>query len=462
MRLVVYAGAPRARDRLYNEKVLAGLGKGAGPGEPLPAKGRARAIRALKRFRRLLDDIEVTSVHAVATAAVRDAADGADFVREVRSLGLPCKMISEADEARLAGQGVLYGIPGADGITADLGGGSLELVEVSDGAVGRGLSLPLGVLRVEAGAAGRKRAQALIRDALALSGLEGRGRTLYLVGGSWRALARMDMVLTAYPLPITHQYRLTVKRAADLARLTEAGAGDWTRVAPPPRHATTPAAAMLLDVLAEALAPAGIVISAAGIREGLLYNALRPAARRLDPLIEAARDRGKGNRFGQHGETLDRWMSPLFADDPPRLQRLRLTACLLADVAWQADPAFRAEHAVEAALHGNWFGVDAGERVLIAQALSSTFGNAQLPDSALDGLVAPADLSRAHLWGLAIRLGQRLSAGVERILRRVPLLVEADGLALDLGRRDEALASEAVAQRLEKLAEAVGLAQRPA
>ena len=458
MRLVVYAGAPRARDRLYNEKVLAGLGKGIGAGSPLPAKGRARAIRALRRFRRLLDDMNVRTTRVVATAAVREAADGADFVREVRSIGLPCRMISEADEARYAGLGVLYGIPGASGLVGDLGGGSLELIEVGGGETRGGLSLPLGVLRVQANAEGRKQAQRMIRQALRDSGLDGRRRPFYLVGGSWRALARIDMALTDYPLPITHLYRMEPGRAAELATLIASKDGAWMDAAPTVRHVTTPVATMLLDVLAEEIEPSDIVVSAAGIREGLLFSSLRPSSRRLDPLIEAARDRGKGNRFGQHGDRLDRWMAGLFDDDPPEMRRLRLTACLLADVAWQADPEFRAERAIEAALHGHWFGVDAAGRVLIAQALSSTFGTSDLPDPELDSLCSREDLTRAHLWGLAIRLGQRLSAGVETILERVPLVVEEDGLALEMHRRDEALASEAVAARLQKLAEAMGLA----
>lgn len=457
MRLVVYAGAPRARDRLYNEKVLAGLGKGIGEGRRLPEKGRARAIRALKRFRRLLDDMNIRTIRVVATAAVREAADGPEFVREVRSLGLPCRMISEADEARYAGQGVLYGIPGASGLVGDLGGGSLELIHVDGNATHGGLSLPLGVLRVQSNGEGRKIAQKMIRDALRESGLDGRGRALFLVGGSWRALSRIDMALTNYPLPITHLYRIAPARVRELARIT-AKEGDWASAAPEARHATTPVAAMLLDLLVEEIEPSEVVVSAAGIREGLLYSSLRASSRKLDPLIEAARDRGKGNRFGQHGDTLDRWMRDLFDDDPPEMRRLRLTACLLADVAWQADPEFRAERAIEAALHGNWFGVDAAGRVLIAQALSSTFGTSDLPDPELDSLCSREDLTRAHLWGLAIRLGQRLSAGVDTILQRVPLIAEEDGLALEMRRRDEALASEAVALRLEKLAEAMGMA----
>jgi exopolyphosphatase/guanosine-5'-triphosphate,3'-diphosphate pyrophosphatase len=459
VRLVVYAGAPRAREPIYNEKVLAGLGKN-GAGETLNAKARARAIRALKRFRRLLDDMKVRTIRCVATAAVRDASDGAEFVREVRAMGLPCRILGDNDEARLAGLGVLYGIPNAKGIAADLGGGSLELVEVADGQTGIGLSMPLGVLRADPSSGGRKAAARMIRRAVRDSGIDVAGKKLYLVGGSWRALARIDMLLTHYPLPITHGYKMNPKRARELAKVTASMDPAWAAVAPPPRHATAPVAAMILDVLADELEPSALVVSAAGIREGLLYSSLRSSARALDPLIEAARERGsQGIRFGQHGDQLDRWMADLFADDAPRMQRLRLASCLLADVAWQADTAFRAERAIETALHGNWFGIDAKGRVLMAQALSSSFGTSDLPDPRLDELCGEGDLTRAHLWGLAIRLGQRLSGGVGAILNRVPLIVERDGLSLDMSRTDRALASEAVALRLEKLAEAMGVAQ---
>ncbi|MEO7654719.1 MAG: Ppx/GppA family phosphatase [Sphingomicrobium sp.] len=458
---MVYAGAARARDPIYNEKVLAGLGKGSNAGGALPQKGRARAIRALRRFRRLIDDMRIRTVRCVATAAVRDAADGSDFVREVRSIGLPCRVLSDEAEARHAGQGVLYSIPGANGIAADLGGGSLELVELDGAATGAGLSLPLGVLRADPSAAGRKAARKAIRSALKDSGLRPDGRPLYLVGGSWRALARIDMALTDYPLPITHLYQMAPKRARELARVTLSDDPIWTSAAPPARHATAHVAAMILEILAEELEPSALIVSAAGIREGLLFSNLRPSTRMLDPLIEAARERGgEGSQTAHHGEHLDRWMDGLFSDDEPAMRRLRLASCLLADVARQAVPAFRAERSIETALHGNWFGVDAGGRVLMAQALSSSFGTSDLPDPRLDELCRPADLHRAHLWGLAIRLGQRLSAGVGSILERAPLEVNGDRLVLGLRHADSALASEAVVARLARLAEATGLEPR--
>ncbi|MEO6198928.1 MAG: Ppx/GppA family phosphatase [Sphingomicrobium sp.] len=455
---MVYAGAKRARDPIFNEKVLAGLGRGLGDGGSLSPKSRARALRALKRFRRLLDEMQSGIVEIVATAAVRDAADGAEFVREVRRLGLPCRVLSAGEEARLAGEGILYAIPGADGLVGDLGGGSLELVDVDGRKIGNGLSLPLGVLRVESSAAGRKAAQRAIRSALSESGLTGKGRPLYLVGGSWRALARVDMALTGYPLPIIHNYHMAPKRARELVKVTAEAGEIWLKAAPSARHATAPAAAMLLELLVEEIEPSQLVVSAAGIREGLLHARMSAATRALDPLVEAARRRSREDiRFGPHGDQLDDWIAPLFNDDAPAMQRLRLASCLLADDAWQANSAFRAEHSIEAALHGNWIGVDAPERVLIATALSSSFGNSGLPDAQLASLCRPDDLERAHLWGLAIRLGQRLSAGVGTIFARAPLRVNGKTLGIDLQPGDEALAGEAVRGRLRKLAEAMGM-----
>ena len=207
-----------------------------------------------------------------------------------------------------------------------------------------------------------------------------RGRTFFMVGGSWRALARIDMVDTDYPLPITHEYRMAPKRARELRRIVSQPDPRWSKAAAAARLASAPVAAMLLDVLADELEPGDLVVSTFGIREGLLFSNLGPRTRVRDPLIEAARQAGGGeHRFGQHGDLLDQWISPLF-DDSPEMSRLRRASCLLADVAWQANPGFRADRGIEMALHGNWVAITAAGRVIMAQALTSNFGREKLPE----------------------------------------------------------------------------------
>jgi len=457
VRLVVYAGPPRVPTPIFNEKVLAGLGSGLDERGTLPEAARRKALGALRRFRLLIDHMKVKQSHVVATAAIRDAADGAEFVRDVRRIGLECQVLSAEEEAELAGQGVLSGIPGADGTVGDLGGGSLELVEVGDDTKARGMSLPLGVLRLAAGADGEREARKILKSALKQSGLRERsdGRAFYMVGGSWRALARIDMLASDFPLPITHQYRMKPGRVRELRKLVADLDPRFSKAAAAPRLASSSVAAMLLSLLVEELEPSELVVSTYGIREGLLYSKLTPAVRRGDPLIAEARDAGGGeHRFGQHGDLLDQWIAPLF-EDSPAMRRLRLASCLLADVAWQANPGFRADRAIEMALHGNWVAIDAAGRVIMAQALASNFGRDRLPDPRLADLCKDEQLQRAHCWGVAMRLGQRLSGGVGSVLKRTRLSRADGAVRLTVRRGEEALAGDMVKRRLSRLAEAL-------
>jgi exopolyphosphatase/guanosine-5'-triphosphate,3'-diphosphate pyrophosphatase len=460
VRLVVYAGPERIPTPIFNEKVLAGLGSGKDPNGPLPEEAREKTLAALRRFRLLVDHMKVKQCHVVATAAIRDAKDGAKFVRDVDRIGFDCKVLSAEEEAHLAGEGVLSGIPDAEGIVGDLGGGSLELVEVGDGSEVPGISLPIGVLRVANDADGEKKVRKLLKSALKESGLRdaGKGRPFYMVGGSWRALARIDMLATEFPLPITHQYKMKPGRARELRKLVRAVDPRLQTAAAAPRLATSPVAAMILDALVDELEPSKLIVSTYGIREGILYSHLKPKVRRMDPLTEEARDAaGSEHRFGQHGDLLDEWIAPIF-DDPPQMERLRLASCLLADVAWQANPGFRADRGIEMALHGNWVAVNPAGRVIMAQALSANFGRDSLPDPRLTQLVKSEQLARAHCWGLGMRLGQRLSGGVGSVLEGTRLSAGDGVINLHVRKGQEALIGESVERRLVRVAEALGCA----
>jgi exopolyphosphatase/guanosine-5'-triphosphate,3'-diphosphate pyrophosphatase len=455
VRLVVYAGAPRAPAPIFNEKVMAGLGASLAQTGEISPESEKRALAALRRYRLLLDHMRVKRTRTVATAAVRDARNGLQFARMVDKIGFRCEVLSPEDEARFAGEGVISAIPGADGVVGDLGGGSLELADIRDGAVRAAISLPLGVLRIGSNKAA---AVATLRNGLETSGIArmGRGRPLYMVGGSWRALAQIDMIAGNFPLHVKHQYSMAPSRAPALSELVGSLDVKLRKSIAPARLATSPVAAMLLSHLAEQLRPSELVLSSFGIREGLLFSMLGKSAQIQDPLIEAARDAaGAEHRFGQHGDILDNWIGSIFSDSPV-MARLRRASCLLADVAWQATPDFRADRGVEMALHGNWVGIDAGGRVILAQALSSNFGRDKLPDGSLAGLCSPKELERARHWGLAMRLGQRLSGGVGSALKGSRLEIAGDRLILQIQSKQGSLVGEAVERRLSRLAEALG------
>jgi exopolyphosphatase/guanosine-5'-triphosphate,3'-diphosphate pyrophosphatase len=463
VRLVVYAGAARSPSIIFNEKVMAGLGANGGKGE-LPHEAQERALAALRRFRILTKQMGVRRTRVVATAAVREADNCREFLKQVRAVGFDAEVLSGEEEGVMAGQGVLSAIPDADGIVGDLGGGSLELVDIADGEVLESASIPFGVLRIAPMAAkgegtiARKLGKAL--DSLDFR-KRARKRPFYMVGGSWRTLARVDMLATGYPLPITHHYRMKPDRPAELQKMLENLDRSSFRNVPSfsvSRLPTLAHANQLLRALVDELKPSELIVSSFGIREGLLYDDLDPRIRAKDPLIEATREAGRGlGRFAEHGALLDKWIAPIFPDDGPAQARLRLAACLLADVAWQAHPDFRAERGVDMALHGNWVGIDAPGRVMVAQALFSNFGGGRaFPEQKAARLCTPAELARAAQWGLAMRLGQRLSGGVAASLERSRLMLRDGFVRLEIRRSEEALYGETVERRLNTLAETLG------
>ena len=463
IRLVVYSGPSRVPAVLFNEKVLAGLGEGISKTSELSEASQERALAALRRFRILTRQMDVAEERVVATAAVREAANGEAFLDRVREVGFEPEILSGNQEAHMAGQGVLSAIPDADGIVGDLGGGSLELVDVGEGKVRRTVSLPLGVLRIRSAAERGEAALAKkVGKAVEESGFRkaAKKRPFYLVGGSWRALGRLDILVNEYPLPIVHQYSMRAERPAELqAVIREVDRLKLKNVASlsVSRVPTLPNANLLLKLLVEELRPSHLVVSSFGIREGLLYDALEPRIRAKDPLLSAAREAGRGlGRFAEHGALLDRWIAPIF-DDDAEAARLRLGACLLADVAWQAHPDFRAERGVDMALHGNWVGVDGPGRVMMAQALFANFGGSgQFGEHDAAALCSPDELRQASNWGLAMRLGQRLSGGVAASLERSSIAIDGQTLRLTLKKDESALFGETVDRRLKSLAAALG------
>lgn len=463
VRLVVYGEPKRAPATVFNEKVTAGLGGSLERGGVLDPKAVAIALRGLDRFQALTKAMGVTTVRTVATAAVRDASDGPAFIEAVAARGIDIELISGEQEARAAGQGVISAIPDADGIVGDLGGGSLELVRVKGGKALEQISLPLGVLRLPAIRAKSRRAlESAVRKMLAKAGWRTVERDLpfYLVGGSWRALARLHMHLTDYPLPVLHNYSMPPQAAVRLVRAVSRIDRKALKAIEALSSTRIPAlgdAAALLATLTRQLGSSALIVSAFGLREGLLYAQLTPEECAEDPLIAATRAAGaRQGRFDEHGDVLARWIAPLFGTDTADDARLRHAACLLGDVAWAASPEFRAERGLDVALHGNWVGINARGRAMVGQALSASFGGGIMAVPVVTQLASPEDLARASIWGLAMRLGQRLSGGVASPLATSSLVLDDRVLTVTLPPEQKSLYGEAVERRHRQLAALMG------
>ena len=465
IRLVVYGGPPRAPVPLFNEKVAAGLGRGVVDAGLIDGESMANALRSLARFAALTRLMAPVELRVAATAAVRDAANGAEFLAKVRELGLAAELLSGEEEANAAGFGVISTNPAAFGLVADLGGGSLELVRIGGGDVHERISLPLGAMRVAAvRAGGQGQLRRLVGQLCAGQTWlqQVRGQRLYLVGGAWRALARVHMERAAWPLPVLDNYSFPAADARDLkAHVRALGLAQLVAIrgVKSARAPQLDDAAALLAALTSAIDPAQVTVSAAGLREGLLFQALAPAQRRKDPLIEGLRFAigGQLQRSGQDAALLA-WSDGAFPGEPAEERRLRHAACLIAGTGWASNPEFRAVDAEDMALHGSWLGLSHADRAVIAMALHIGLGgDPDNPPAMLAQLAEPERLERARRWGLALRLAHRIGAGAVLAVEALPLELSGDGaLVLRLPRRVAALADAGVERRLARLALALG------
>ena len=275
VRLVVYSGHPRAPSMIFNEKVMAGLGAELAETGRIGDEASDRAMRALSRFRLLCASFEVDRIDAIATAAVRDAENGEAFLEGARARGFDPRVLSGEEEAYFAGMGVLAAFPDARGWAGDLGGGSLEIARIGKGQVKQGVSLPFGVLRAKpilekgAGTLAKRFGKALAESGLAI---KDKPMPLYLVGGSWRSLARIDMEEGDWPLRVVHHYEIPPARALKLAdKVASMDAAEIGKV-PGVGSSRVPymrEASRLLALLVEELKPSTILISAFGNQDFL-------------------------------------------------------------------------------------------------------------------------------------------------------------------------------------------------
>ncbi len=469
LRLVVFERLNATLLPLLNEKVMCGLGRGIARTGRLNREGVELAYANLQRFVALARALEVDHLMAIATAAVREASDGRKFAAEVeRQCGIPVCVVDGAEEARLSAAGVLAGIPGADGVVADLGGGSVELVRInasgSGHAIGDGISLPLGPLRLAELADNPMKLADTVEEIVDGAGLlrEAAGKTLFLVGGAWRAIARLHMEQTRYPLHIIHQYTVTRRLAEDfLEVLAPMSRRSLERIATINRKRLelVPLAATILYRLLQVAAPSQIMFSAYGLREGYAYGLLQPDPT-ADPLITACMGVALAQSRGRiDGDLLERWIAPVFGKLSPESRRTHRAACWLSDIAWSEHPDYRAEQAFTRSLRMPIGAVDHRERVYIASALHARYGGA--PDDPVKAQTRPLlsddDAAAARRLGLALRLAYTLSGGALDLLSEVELSRDDDDLVLELPPSGSLFQGEAVERRLGALARALAL-----
>ena len=468
VRLVVFEGQCRNPVAIFNEKAVLRLGRGLQSTGRLNEEGMGQALTVLHRYHAVARAMGAEEFEILATAAVRDARNGPDFVAglQARLAGVPIHVLSGISEAEYSAMGVLCGIPTADGILADIGGGSLELVRLDQGVRDVSETLSLGAIRLADRAGGDPvRARAIAEADLAtvpwLAG--GAGRDLYLVGGAWRALARIHMAQTGYPLQMVHHYTISREEARDLTGVI-AGAGRRALERLPGlsrrRIDDLPYAAVVLRRVLRATGVRRVVFSASGLREGWFMQRMSAAIRQQDPLLAAGQELAA--RLGRDPAlppALLAWTDPLFPEEQGEPRRLREAACWMSDIGSHDHPEFRAEQAFLRVLRQPGIGLDHHARAFLALVIAMRY---EVESDA--GFLRPARLlldvastHRAEVLGVALRLAYTLSAGTPDLLAGTALQLSGSRLVLQLEEASGVFAGESVLRRLDRLAQTLGL-----
>lgn len=458
VRLVIYGGPPRAPAVLWNEKVSARLGRDLATSGAIPAPAMAEALAALARYALILSELGISQVDTVATAAPREASNGAEFLRKVADLGLAVRVLSGAEEACASAYGAIGAFPHADGVVADLGGGSLELVPVARGACGDGATFPWGTLRLPALRASGTFERKVKKQLKTADWARERG-PLYMIGGTWRAFATSVMRSVDHPLTDPHGFTIGADVAADyahsIARAKPVQLAQQRGVSAM-RAEKLPDAAALLSVLLTELKPESLVFSSWGLREGMYYQALSPRERAQDPLLAGvAAFAGERGANEVDAATIAKWAAPIAHSGGEGTETLRLAAAHLALALHRVEPNLRSAHALEWALDKRWVGVDFSGRAMLGAALRGSLSITE-PHSRLAGLASEGELREATAWGLAFRLAQRLAAGAQAALVASRLLAGASVVELRLAAHQAPLISAPVEKDLAALANWLG------
>jgi exopolyphosphatase / guanosine-5'-triphosphate,3'-diphosphate pyrophosphatase len=472
VRLVVYAAMERSLVSIFNEKTLCGLGREVQSTGLLAPDAVVKALTSLRRFRALCRVMKVGRVHAIATAACRDATNGPAFIaRAERICGVGIEILSGPLEAKLSALGVVSGVHRPDGIVGDLGGGSLELIDVRGNRVRKGVTLPLGSLALQdTSHKSLKRAERIVKNDISeITQLKaGRGRTFYAVGGTWRALARIHIIQSEYPLRVMHGYSIPAVDALYFARrLRRLAAANMLADIEAVAEARRPLlayAALVLEYIIHTAKPKTIVFSTYGVREGLLYSMLPERERAKDGLICAAQTlNGLLSRSARHAQELIGWtdrfvrIAKLRESDEDR--RLRHAACLLSDIGWRVHPDYRGEQTLNLITNGNFGTISHQGRAFVALAVFYRYAglsDQNEPPELIRALIAPSMVERARVLGAAFRVAHLISAARPGVLPAIHFRSRGRKLMLVFEHRMVDLVADRVGSRFKQLARLVG------
>ncbi|MFL2802438.1 MAG: exopolyphosphatase [Paracoccaceae bacterium] len=465
IRLVVFEGPSRSPRYFYNEKVNCELGIGLRRTGYLSAKGQKKAFKAIQRFNTVLKTMNIVEIYFVATSAVRDAKNGKEFIEIIeKKFKIKIYVISGKDEGVLAASGVLLGVPKATGIVCDIGGSSLELAYLENGKIKITQSFELGPLALQDyQKIGKSKREVITKKLSKINkSFPSNINSLFLVGGCWRAMAKIHMNLTDYPLKVLQGYKVLVNKFdSTIENISNSKTSELLKItsSSEERVKLLPDACKVLKVIYEKFCPKELFFSGYGIREGIFFSQFSDKIRKLNPLLQACSYLEQNrSRYPGFGRTLYEWLLPIFPEIGNSQKELFLAACYLHDTIWQAHPDYRSEVCFETVTGANLGGVDHSGRIFLALSLMSRYKKTDFNkiDKKYLLLLNAKKIKEAIILGACMRLGAMLSVNIKENLRKTKIYTKENIIYLKLIKEDNLL-GDSVEKRFNHLGNLMNL-----
>ena len=464
IRLVVFDGPKRSPLYLYNEKVFYRLGQNSLGGQNFTDKILAEVTNIIDRFVTISRNMKAVKIIAFGTSALREANNSTDLIKMIfNRTAINVEIISGEAEAEYAAKGILLGFPNAFGAICDLGGNSVEFGTIFEGKVINCKTALLGPLALNKLFGIKKDAKSHMKaviDSLNIIQQNDLRKKLFLIGGSWRAIAKFHMELTEYPLKIIQGYKIKAKELKKTLSLINSGLGKkkllMTNI-PNERLELLPYSANLLEIILETYRFDSVIFSSFGVREGFLFDQLTEKEKKRDPLLEAAKYfERKESRFPKLSRSVFNWIAPFHKKFNKKNKRLILAACKLHDITWIAHPDYKMEMCLELITRSNISGLSHKDRMFLAMILlfRHKIKSEVIQDLDLFHLVSKQKRGIAMLIGKSLRLASTFF-GEKDLFREIKISVKNDEVELMIPEHLKSLKGEIVERRKYELNKAL-------
>ena len=280
IRAVVYQDHSLGAEEIYNEKFRSDLNSLL-DSDVIDIKHQVYLI--LQYFCHIFSQLEVTDIKCVATAVLRNRSNADEFCQLVKNrYNLDIVVLSGAEEAYLTASGLSLGIPEANGVIADLGGGSLELAEIINSEIDNLASYPLGTKILDRDALTEEKIIEVIKQRLPT---RTQHSNLYLIGGGFRILGRKYIEISKYPLKNLHN--LAINQQELMEFLTQVEKQPTTSLYGSVRK-LNPNAITLLKSLVSIFDPQKLIVSNYGLKEGVRYMCIDKSEKKHNIILARA------------------------------------------------------------------------------------------------------------------------------------------------------------------------------